>query len=307
VENHGSSRDWPGHTGNWHRWPNDRGTLNLIDKKATMRGIAAAECGHTVACARPLGYDDPMRDTPTASHEMIRAQTMDSDSLYKHQSAADAISMRIHGMVNTHIDALSHTGFNGMAFNGKKFTETVDMQGAHRCDVTDEIAIVTRGLLIDVATSRGVECLAPGDYVTPDELEAGLRVCEPGDAVIVRMGGTLSGGLGPEKNTGKNQDPHGTWPGFHPDCIDLIAKYDAAVIGSDSPNDALPSPLFETCMLPVHVLALVFYGIPLIHNMDLEALAKTCRNLDRQHFLFVVSPLHIVRATGSPCTPVAIF
>jgi kynurenine formamidase len=40
----------------------------------------------------------------------------------------------------------------------------------------------------------------------------------------------------------------------------------------------------------------------LIENLDLEALAR-----DRiQEFLFVAAPLRLTRASGSPCSPLAV-
>jgi hypothetical protein len=56
----------------------------------------------------------------------------------------------------------------------------------------------------------------------------------------------------------------------------------------------------------VHRLCLAFYGIPLLHNMDLEELGEVCAQENRNTFLFMVSPLNFPKATGSPCTPVAV-
>src|SRR5947199_50085 len=54
--------------------------------------------------------------------------------------------------------------------------------------------------------------------------------------------------------------------------------------------------------LPVHVLLLVDHGIHLIEVMQLEDLAR-----DRVYeFLFVLAPLPLVGATGSPVRPLAI-
>jgi hypothetical protein len=64
--------------------------------------------------------------------------------------------------------------------------------------------------------------------------------------------------------------------------------------------------VIQFCKSPVHVLCLAFYGIPLLHNMDLEALAQACAVQERDNFMFVVSPLNVPKATGSLCTPVAI-
>ena len=35
----GERGEWPGHHGNWGRWPDDRGSLNLIDATAVLRGF----------------------------------------------------------------------------------------------------------------------------------------------------------------------------------------------------------------------------------------------------------------------------
>ena len=45
---------WPGHTGNWNRWPNDLGTLNLVTPEVTRRGIGSVATGQVVS-AEPSG------------------------------------------------------------------------------------------------------------------------------------------------------------------------------------------------------------------------------------------------------------
>ena len=100
-------------------------------------------------------------------------------------------------------------------------------------------------------------------------------------------------------------EAHGSIGGLHASCIDMIGRADAALIASDCGSDTYPSPVPE-CESPVHRLALTFWGMPLVHNMDLEALALLCANQSRDEFLFMVSALNFPRATGSPCTPIAV-
>ena len=57
----------------------------------------------------------------------------------------------------------------------------------------------------------------------------------------------------------------------------------------------------------VHILALVAMGMPLIDNCDLEDLATTCADLQRWEFQFVMSPLRLAGASGSPVNPIANF
>ena len=47
-------------------------------------------------------------------------------------------------------------------------------------------------------------------------------------------------------------------------------------------------------------------GMPILDNADFEALAAACLRSRRWEFQFVVAPLVIPRATGSPVNPLAI-
>jgi hypothetical protein len=58
---------------------------------------------------------------------------------------------------------------------------------------------------------------------------------------------------------------------------------------------------------PIHVVALVAMGLWLIDNVALEALAETCRRLQRWEFMMSISALRIAGGTGSPVNPIATF
>ncbi|RUM98270.1 cyclase family protein [Pseudaminobacter arsenicus] len=297
---------WPGHTGNWGRWNDDRGTLNTIDPSVVLRAVSTVREGVAISCSRPVSDHEPLRSggEKPFKHEMLTAGVWDLEpERTESLNASDRISVRTHGMVNTHIDALAHVGYMGKGFNGRPFDDMVTMsEGVKHGDVVSAVGTVTRGLLIDVAAARGVDHIEPGDCARPEDIEPHLSIIEPGDAVLIRVGGTLIGGRAPV--AGENR--HGTWPGLHPECVEMLATRDVSLLGSDTGNDVFPSPYEHICRSPVHTLALVYYGIHLIHNLDLEKLAKELLRHSRTHFLFVVSPLHLVGATGSVVAPVAV-
>jgi hypothetical protein len=54
------------------------------------------------------------------------------------------------------------------------------------------------------------------------------------------------------------------------------------------------------------MLTEVFYGMPLVHNLDLEALAAACHRYGRNTFFFAASPVNLPGATGSLVSPFAI-
>ena len=59
--------------------------------------------------------------------------------------------------------------------------------------------------------------------------------------------------------------------------------------------------------IPVHCVALAAMGLWMVDNMELEALARTCREKGRWAFMFAMLPWRLVGVTSSPVNPVAIF
>ena len=296
-------KQWPGHTGNWQRWDNDRGALNLVTSEAVIRGTQTVRLGKVIPCSRPLSAHDPIVPEPVYKHEMICAGRVPHWPERDVQNASDKISGWMHGTANTHIDALAHIGFHGIGFNGYAHKDMVSMErGVSRCDITAALGIVTRGVFVDVPRKRGIPHLQPGDAVTLNDIRTECDLVEPGDAFVVRLGVTICPGYSREGDV----DAHGTWAGLHPDCVDYLGRKGVAIIATDGPGDSYPSPLLGVCDSPVHVLSEVFWGIHLVHNMDLEELAMLCANTGRQDFLFAVTALNAVRATGSLTTPIVV-
>jgi kynurenine formamidase len=296
--------NWPGHTGNWNRWPNDLGTLNTITPEVTFEAIQTVREGKVVSLSRPVSDKEPIRGNVCFEHTMMNAGAWDLEpDRPESLNSADHVAFRTHGMVNTHLDALAHVGHDGKGFNGIAFDEMVTVEeGVKRGSIADARAIVTRGVLIDVPRMRGVSHLHPGEYVRPEEVESVRDRLRPGDAAIVRTGATLEAGLppGPEGNR------HGTWQGVHPECVEVLAKSDISVLATDSPGDVFPSPYGHIVRSPVHTLCLAYYGIHLLHNMNLEELGDLCDQAGRDAFLFVVTSLHLEKATGSLTSPLAV-
>lgn len=299
--------EWPGHRGNWGRWSNDLGTINLITPRVVCRAAAEVRSGITIPCGKPLtGIEVTSRFGGQAVvHEMIKADEDGFEEGDLTQSAADRLSFRIHGMTNTHIDALSHMGYRGKSFNGHDFPDVVTMtEAAKMMDITALVGLVTRGVLIDAVRNRNVERFEPGDPVRIADVESGLDLLEPGDAAVIRTGSAQ--GRAAEGPGDYGTWHHGTWAGLDTDVVEALAERDVSLICSDSPGDTFPHRHEKYARSPVHVLCEVFYGLPLVHNMDLEELARLCTREGRNRFLLSVSPLNMPGATGSLVSPVAV-
>jgi kynurenine formamidase len=295
---------WPSHTGNWQRWDNNLGTMNLISTQVVLRAAATIQRGEVFPISFPLHPSDGATyfDEPAYSHEMVSVSSSEGFM----QDAGDRISARQHGLLNTHLDALGHVGCRGQAFNGQPWEKVASPDRLLQLDVTAHLGLVTRGILIDVPRLRGTGAVPPGQSVQASEIEAALDEALPGDAVIVRMGTGWRGQIG--ETSGAETDGNGftvALPGLTTECVDLIAARDAAVLGTDCSADRLPAedPEFRG---PIHMLTEVFYGMPLVHNLDLEALAAACHRYGRNTFFFAASPVNLPGATGSLVSPFAI-
>jgi hypothetical protein len=49
---------WPYQTYNWGRWPNDRGTLNLLGPDAVRRALATVQGNEVLPLGAPLRADE---------------------------------------------------------------------------------------------------------------------------------------------------------------------------------------------------------------------------------------------------------
>ncbi|MDW8059148.1 MAG: cyclase family protein [Thermomicrobium sp.] len=199
----------------------------------------------------------------------------------------------------THIDAPCHQALHGKLYGGIDAVAAATWRGFRELGAETLRPLVVPGVLLDVATSRGVECLAPGELVTAVDLEAccarlGVTI-EPGMAVLVRTG---------NGRFWHDAERYLDAPGIGPDASRWLAARAPSVVGCDTMAWDLPGLVDQElgCDLPGHVVFLVQHGIPIVENLQLEELAA--HRVVR--FTFVCTPLQLTGATGSPVRPLAI-
>jgi kynurenine formamidase len=302
---------------NWGRWgPDDqRGTLNLITDEHRVAAARLVTDGRAVSCARVIRgrYDDPDRtaqlfwlatgEAACHSHEGLpRSQRVRGDMA----NAAEYLGMVFHGLETTHVDALSHLFYKGRLYNDRAAFHTNAEFGSTWCPITQLAdGVVGRGVLLDVPRAQGLDVLPPGHGVSPDELAAaaaaqGVEV-GPGDAVLLRTGRWHE--HSEVRHLASSTEGARGW---HPACIPWLHQRDVAMLGCDWSQESADG-WYRELPAPVHVLALVMMGMPLVDNCDLEALAATCADLGRWEFQFVLAPLRVEGGSGSPVNPLAIF
>ena len=291
---------------NWGRWGDDdeRGTLNLIDGDAIRRGTAAARTGKTFSLALPLDQQGPQigvipgRVNPL--HTMVAINMPYGETF---RTSDDVVTMGLQAC--THWDALAHASYEDNLYNGFPASGITAEQGATHCGIDKAGAIVTRGVLLDVARTKGVDRIEPGYAFTAADLDAAADAAkvevQPGDVVLLRTGHiqlfhagdkvaySTAGGAGPAMQTVQWFHDHGV----------------AAVATDNITFEVFPGER-EDVVLPVHLLHLVDMGMTQGQNWNLEALAADCADDGVCEFLLSASPEPFTGGTGSPVNPIAI-
>jgi len=287
---------WKKDLSNWGRWGKDDeiGALNLITPAKRKQAAALVKEGVSVSMAGDLDTVKAV-DNPNPFELKMLGIGMDE------------IAVNYHGVTHTHLDSLAHINDNGVFYNGyKPDADTVLKQGHAKNSIHNlKNGIFTRGILIDIPRLKGVPYLEPGTPIYVEDLEAcekktGVKV-SAGDALFVRTGvWARRKAVGPWQ---RGRADGGRDAGLDASVIPWLRKRDIAILGSDHPQYVAPAQLRGA----VHDFALLYLGIHLFDNCDLEALADAAAARKRWDFLFTAAPLAIPGGTGSPINPIATF
>ena len=290
---------WKTELSNWGRWgaTDEIGALNLITPEKRRQAAGLVRDGVSVSLAS---------DADTV-------QAVDNPQPYEvtmQSIASDRIAVSYHGITHTHLDSLAHINEQGVFYNGYKPEEAAVLARGHAKNSIHNVknGVFTRGILIDIPRLKRVPYLEPGTPIYVEDLEAwekeaGIRV-SAGDALFVRTGvWARRQAVGPWL---RGRAEGGRSAGLHPSVIPWLKARDVALLGSDHPQYVSPG---ETGAPrgAVHDFALVYLGVHLFDNCDLEALAEAAAARNRWEFLLTAAPLPIRGGTGSPLNPIATF
>ena len=286
---------------NWGRWGDDDqlGTLNLIDSERRIKAAGLVVEGTTVSLALELNkVKDPLNQNPF--HHKLSVSEFGG-----HEVAGDNYEVDYHGFAHSHMDGLPHFAHKGYFYNGVPYASAkptgAERLGIHNAGVN---GVFSRGVLVDVPRWLGIDYMQPGHALTVDDFIAwekatGVTI-QSGDVLLVRTGRWAA------------VAKEGQWnflekaAGSHASIARFLGERDVAVIGCDGISDVMPSGV-EGLANPLHELVLVGLGMPILDNLDLDAVSIEAQRLNRHTFLFVGAPLRVSGGTGSPLNPLAVF
>jgi kynurenine formamidase len=262
--------------------------------EAVRRGVRIFDLGRPMFTGMPQSPNHPKytHTLPRRHGDSVRS---DGGS-----AANDLLVMGTH--VGTHIDALAHVSHDGRLYGGTDAAEACIGGGYQTHGVHTIAPIVRRGIVLDIPRALGVEVCAPAYEVTVADLEAALARqgvgIEAGDAVLIRTGWGRRFDDGVEAYLGAVTGV----PGVSEAGATWLADRGILAAGADSiAFEWLPAGAGHS-VLPAHRVLLVERGIYIIEALDLEELADA----GVHEFTFILVPLNLQGATGSPVRPLAV-
>lgn len=261
--------------------------------RAVQAGVETIDLGRQLRVGMPQSPNHPQfwHTLPRRHGDMVRS---DGSS-----AANDMITTGTH--VGTHIDALAHVSFDGKLHGGADAAAAC-VGGKYEEHGVHTIApMLRRGVLLDVAGHLGLTHCEGGYEITVADLEAtaeraGVTV-DAGDVVLVRSGWGARFAEGAAYVGGASGVP-----GVGEAGAVWLAERGVHAAGADTIAFERLAPGGGHALLPAHRVLLVEAGIYIVEALDLEALAAA----GWAEFTFVLVPMNIFGATGSPVRPLAL-
>jgi kynurenine formamidase len=273
-----------------------RGSGNHMKPESVLRATRLIRTGEVIEIGHVLSADMPI--SPTRRFDMHVKRTFMNPQSNRRGSNEEIVLSEI-GQVGTQFDGFAHQTIENSLYNCFKLDEIATRTGFTKLGVENVGALITRGVLIDVAALKGVDMLADSYEITVADLQQALQrqnlALQPGDAVIIHTGW---GKLWAKDNARYMKG----CPGIGVAAAEWLVRQDPMLVGADNfPVEVTPNP-DPQISAPIHQIMLVINGIHLLENLKLDELAAK-----RVHeFAFVMQPLKLKGATGSTVAPIAI-
>jgi len=209
--------------------------------------------------------------------------------------SGDVVFMYTH--TGTHIDSLCHFGVDGHIYNGFSVDENLGSRGWTKGGAEIIPPLITRGVLLDIAKSHGVQCLPDSYAISADDcrraLDAAGLVLEAGDIALVRTGRM---GFWPDGSR-----VLGNPPGLSLEAAKWITGQGIAAVAADQECVEVGPSQHADNWLPGHCHFLAEAGVPMIELVNLEELSRDGIN----EFCLIAAPIRLRGASGAPLRPIA--
>jgi len=299
---------------NWGRWGADDqiGTLNFVTPADIVAAGKLIKKGRVFALG--LSLKEPIQSglfggrwnpihTMLATGTDAAAGNQDVPFPYL-RYADDAINMPCQA--STQWDALCHIFYGDKMYNGFD-AGLVDARGAKKLgieNVRDKMA--GRGVLLDIARWKGVDCLPDGYAITSDDLDG----CAAAQGVSVGRADFVIVRTGHQERCLESKDwsgyAGGDAPGLAFETCYWIHEKQLAAICLDTWGCEVRPNETDVANQPWHWIVIPAMGLSMGEIFYVKDLAADCAEDHVYEFFFNAPPLHLPGGAGSPINPQAI-
>src|SRR5437870_6629568 len=273
-----------------------RGSGNHMKPESVLKATRLIKSGEVIELGHVLSADMPI--SSTRRYDVHTKRTFMNPQSNGRGSNEEIVLSEI-GQVGTQFDGFAHQTIENSLYNCFKLDEISTRTGFSKLGIENVGALISRGVLIDVAALKGVDMLPDTYEITVQDLQQALArqsvSLQPGDAVVIHTGW---GRLWARDNARFMKG----CPGIGVAAAEWLVRQDPMLVGSDNfPVEISPNP-DPQISLPVHQIMLVINGIHLLENLKLDELASK----RVYEFAFVMQPLKLKGPTGSTVAPLAV-
>lgn len=304
--------DSTGEHHSWHAWGagDELGTMNRLDRDATLRGIGTVETGEVLSLSLPLDEPGPGIFLGREAYERTEVRT--------HIGREDSIT-NLDLQFSTQWDGLRHIRHKFAGYYGGRDESDLD-RGALGIENLAKRGIVGRGVLVDAPAYFAAKGVA---YAANERIPFGPGLVEEilqyqqvelalGDILVVRTGWVdWYRSLGADqrealRGTVKTGEGALGCPGLRgdEDMSRWLWNSGLAAVAADNPTvEALPVDRNDGFL---HRRALPLLGMSFGELWSLKELSERCHRLGRYTFLLTSAPLNIPAGVASPANVLAV-
>ena len=283
------------------KWGQDdtMGSFNMLGPELTLKAAKLIKTGKTYRLGIETNDETPAFPPRTFNIHIVYPNQYNGDAYgsNKFNFLDDIIAGWIG--VGSQIDGLGHAATDGVFYNGNLARDFAKVDGVTKFGMEDLPPIVTRGVLLDMASCMGKDMLPEGTPYTGEDIAAcekkqGISI-EKGDVVLFHSGWLEIIESDPVRFAKAE-------PGLGISGAEYLVAKDVMAVGADTWGLEVLPPEKEDVLYKVHQILITYNGIYILENMDTRALAA-----DKAYeFMFVLGPARMTGTVQMIINPIAI-
>ena len=283
------------------KWGQDDtlGSFNMLGPELTLKAAKLIKTGKTYRLGIETNDETPAFPPRTFNIRIVYPNQYNGDSYgsNKFNFLDDIIAGWIG--VGSQLDGLGHAATDGVFYNGNLARDFAKVDGVTKFGMEDLPPIVTRGVLLNMASCMGKDMLPEGTPYTREDIAAcekkqGVSI-EKGDVVLFHSGWLEIIESDPVR-FGKAE------PGLGISGAEYLVEKDVMAVGADTWGLEVLPPETENVLYKVHQILITYAGIYILENMDTRELAA-----DKAYeFMFVLGPARMTGTVQMIINPIAI-